>query len=176
MSMRQPEGTITAALVGASGVRLELVGSRYEFPEDEHGPDADWVEGSVSLTRPDAAPLVVGVTWRTEEVAHFAEDLRTILEGAASIAELVHLEEMFGAAVRANEVLEMTGFVGNRDGDPVEFEDELGREALAAAADAFEALAAAFPVRSSINADSEDGAARQMTLWARMRRNWFGTG
>jgi hypothetical protein len=162
-----------AAITGANGFRLELAGTRYEFPEEQRGSDADWVEGWVAVEPAGAdRPVRLEITWRTEEVEGFARELRALVDGRVSRAELSHLEEQVELVIRGGREATVEGLVTDHHDVELRFETAVAPDALERACAEFERLAVAFPVRSSVSAHVLTQSGRVVELLRSLRRRW----
>ncbi|HEX4009830.1 MAG TPA: hypothetical protein VHX62_07470 [Solirubrobacteraceae bacterium] len=134
------------------GCQLVLRATGYEYPELATGDDANWVTGEVELScvRVGRFTATVAVALRTDELAAFVEQLRTVDAELAGEARLTHLEAQLGATVCVNG--DGGGTLSAFVRDHVEAElrvadAPIDPSAVRVALDEFAALVDAFPVR-----------------------------
>jgi hypothetical protein len=147
---------LEAALVGKNFC-LAVVVDRYEFPDHDGYDDANWVVGRVAVELRGNDPFggSMPITLRTEELADFAHQLRTLVDARSGTAVYEHMEEEVHVKIELNKGKGyMEGYIGGylRQQAFAELRfDEIAtdRTLLCPAVSEFEAIAAAFPVRGS---------------------------
>src|ERR1700704_349778 len=84
------------------GCRLVLRVDRYAYPAVTSGSDANWLAGEVALTagRTGSYHASHRVALRTDELAHFRDELRRLSRESTGEAHFEHLEEQVGITVR----------------------------------------------------------------------------
>ena len=145
-----------AVLVGKD-FRLSVVVDRYEFPDLHDYDDGNWVVARAAAELRGADPFdgSKSVTLRTEELADFAHELRTMVDARSGTATLDHMEEEVHVKI---ELIKGKGFIEGCIGGYVDQhsfaelrfgEIPTDQTLLRPAVPEFEAIAGAFPVRGS---------------------------
>ena len=145
-----------AAIVGEH-FRLSVVVDRYQFPHLHDYDDANWVVARVAAELRGASPFggSMSVTLRTEELADFTHELRTVVDAGSGTATLDHMEEEVHVKIElANRKGDIDGHIGGYLSQhalaELRFEGIATDQTLLRPAVAeFEAIASAFPVRGS---------------------------
>jgi hypothetical protein len=147
---------VEAAIVGEH-FRLSVVVDRYEFPNLHDYDDANWVVARVAAELRGASPFEgsMSVTLRTEELADFAHELRTMVDAGSGTATLDHMEEEVHVKIELTKrkgYIEgyIGGYLNQHASVELRFEGITTDQTLLRPAVAeFDAIADAFPVRGS---------------------------
>lgn len=147
------------AILQATGVRLVLRVEGYQFPQFETGSDANWLVCDVQVEVQDHATFRAHLrpTLMTDELKDLATQLHALVEHRAGRAILEHIEKCIGLTIASEDgQTTVEGFVEEHTAARLEFGPaEIDQPSLQRAADQLEAIANAFPVRSSVHDSPE---------------------
>jgi hypothetical protein len=140
----------------AERCRLVLRIDRYAYPAVTSGSDANWLAGQVELTAGETGSYRAKhrVALRTDELAHFRDELRRLERDATGEAHFEHLEEQVGITLRLSAGKRtLSVVVREHVGPELRFhEAELDEAAIRDALAELEAVVAAFPARGDAHA------------------------
>ena len=136
------------------GCRLTFGVLRYEFDDDAHGVEANWLKGGVrlELSATGAFRCSVPVLFMADELGYFRDDLGRILSRQKGVATLDTEEDCVSLTVAIGQGEAMLGGYVRVDGFArLDFEEIATDEAsLKRAHGQLVELARAFPVRAEI--------------------------
>ena len=123
----------------------------YEFPQVATGDDANWVNAEIDVAAGGAASFraAIRATLRTDELARFRDELRTLDSTMTGEAELRHLEDEIEVRIRLKRGKgTLQGAVRDHVGPELQFgEVEIDQSFVREALADFDALVREFPVR-----------------------------
>jgi hypothetical protein len=102
-------------VVGGDDFRLVLRVGGYEFPGTESGSDANWLTGEAAMTLDNGSSFAArrAVSFRTDELASFRDEVTQLVEDLSGEAVFQHLEDEVGCIIRLQQGRgELQGFVG----------------------------------------------------------------
>jgi hypothetical protein len=143
-------GMAIEANLRGEGCRLAVRADRYEPSGLATGDDPNWVSGEIELVVGSLGAFSgrVPVSFRTFELERFRDELRDLDMDHTGTATLAHLEEQFEAVVSVEAGrATIAGFVREYVGAELRYQVATDAGHIRQAANEFDALVRAFPVR-----------------------------
>lgn len=139
--------------IAGEGCLLTLHLAGWESPELLSGADANWVVGEVEVRAGSMGRFSArqSVSLRTEELAHFRDEVAALLQSLSGSVALEHLEDEFGVKVTLKSgVGELEVFVAEKVGATLRVSGvRTDQSYLAQTLDELNGAVAAFSIRGN---------------------------
>lgn len=139
--------------VAGHSCRLMLGVIAYQFPKEQSGPDANWLEGEAKLDAGTTGRFHANhrVWLRTDDLEQFRNELREVVSSLNGTATMRHFEEQVGCTVDLkNGRGSLTAFINEHIGCELRVRDyQTDQSYLQETLRELDAVVKAFPVRGT---------------------------